>query len=75
MKIRTTIKLKNALASEIVTVLDPDNMSNMVTHTFKDYSIIEFDTEKITTLIATMDDLLMNAKIAEEIIEKLNEKE
>ncbi|MEZ5335928.1 MAG: KEOPS complex subunit Pcc1 [Methanolobus sp.] len=34
---------------------------------------IHISTEKITSLIATVDDLLMNAKLAEEIAEDLED--
>lgn len=78
MKICATIKLKNNLhapemAEKIVTALSPDNMSNMKTHISKNEVVIKVNSEKITSLIATMDDLLMNAKLAEEILEKLND--
>jgi hypothetical protein len=40
----------------------------------KDNSVcIHISTEKITSLIATVDDLMMNAKLAEEIAEDLEE--
>lgn len=77
MKISTTIEFKDEgamkIAGRIANSLAPDNLTNMHTE-LKDNSVcIHISTEKMTSLIATVDDLLMNAKIAEEIAEELKE--
>jgi tRNA threonylcarbamoyladenosine modification (KEOPS) complex Pcc1 subunit len=77
MKITTTIEFKDEgamqVAKRIANSLAPDNLTNMHTEA-KDNSVcIHISTEKITSLIATVDDLMMNAKLAEEIAEDLEE--
>jgi hypothetical protein len=77
MKITTTIEFKDEgamqVAKRIANSLAPDNLTNMRTEVKDDSVCIHITTEKITSLIATVDDLLMNAKIAEEIAEDLDE--
>jgi tRNA threonylcarbamoyladenosine modification (KEOPS) complex Pcc1 subunit len=77
MKIETTIEFKDEgamnVAKRIVNSLAPDNMTNMHTEIKEDSVCIHITTEKITSLIATVDDLMMNAKLAEEIAEDLGE--
>jgi hypothetical protein len=46
----------------------------MSTEIAEGMATISFGTEKITTLIATVDDLLMNARIAEEVLEKVGKR-
>lgn len=76
MRIRTTITIKSSQASQMVEKvalsLAPDNLSGMSTETAEGLATISFSTEKITTLISTVDDLLMNARIAEEVLEKVD---
>ncbi|MBN1133589.1 MAG: hypothetical protein JXA38_01415 [Methanosarcinaceae archaeon] len=56
------------IAKKVTLALSPDNLSNMKTEVREDSTVTHFTTEKITSLIATVDDYLMNAKIAEEIV-------
>ena len=75
MKIYTTIELKDEnathIAESIAKSLAPDNLSSMETEISDSSAKIHIRTEKITSLIATMDDLLMNAKVAEEVLDDL----
>ena len=77
MKITTNIEFKDEgamqVAKRIANSLAPDNLTNMRTEVKDDSVCIHINTEKIISLIATVDDLLMNAKIAEEIAEDLEE--
>ncbi|WP_406659651.1 KEOPS complex subunit Pcc1 [Methanolobus sp. ZRKC3] len=77
MKIRSTIEFRDEnapyIAERIAKSLAPDNLSSMETETSESSAKIHIKTEKITSLIATMDDLLMNAKVAEEVLENLKE--
>lgn len=77
MKISTTFEFKDEgamqVARRIANSLSPDNLTNMHTEVRDDSVCIHISTEKITSLIATVDDLLMNAKLAEEIAEDLEE--
>jgi hypothetical protein len=47
--------------------LEPDNLPNMQMQADDDRLCLQFSTEKIGTLLSTVDDILMNLKIAEEI--------
>ncbi|WP_407355877.1 KEOPS complex subunit Pcc1 [Methanolobus sp. WCC5] len=77
MKITTTIEFKDEgamqVAKRIANSLAPDNLTNMHTEITEDAVSIHISTERIGSLIATVDDLLMNAKIAEEIARDLEE--
>ena len=46
--------------------IEPDNLSNMSLVADVDHLSLSFSNEKIGTLLSTVDDLLMNIKIAEE---------
>ncbi len=76
MKIRGTIEFKSPDAPEIArsvsSALAPDNLSSMRTDVCDDVAVVHFSTEKITSLIATVDDFLMNAKIAEDVCSSLD---
>lgn len=61
-------------AEEVARSLEPDNTPGMRVDLFGDGFSIEFLTEKVGTLLATADDLLMNIKIAEETLISLEEK-
>jgi len=75
MKIHGTIEFKSPdapeIAKKIVLSIAPDNLSNMQTEVSEDGAITHFSSEKITSLIATVDDYLMNAKIAEDVCSSL----
>jgi hypothetical protein len=75
MRIRTTITMKSPqMAEKVALSLAADNLSGMSTEDAEGLATISFSTEKITTLIATMDDLLMNARIAEEVLENVDKR-
>jgi hypothetical protein len=46
--------------------VEPDNLPNMILEADAGCLSFQFSTEKIGTLLSTVDDLLMNIKIAEE---------
>jgi len=48
--------------------LEPDNLSNITTEYKKDLVTTYFISEKIGSLIASVDDYLMNARIASDMI-------
>ncbi|OPY24487.1 MAG: hypothetical protein A4E23_00308 [Methanomethylovorans sp. PtaU1.Bin073] len=60
------------IAEKVAFSLSPDNLSGMSTEVAEGMATISFSTEKVTTLIATVDDLLMNARIAEEVLERVD---
>ncbi|NYT18812.1 MAG: hypothetical protein GKC08_00740 [Methanosarcinales archaeon] len=77
MKISTTIEFNSPdapdVARKVALSLKPDNLTNMETMIGEEQAIITIRTEKISSMIATMDDLLMNAKIAEDVIKELED--
>ncbi|MCD4808146.1 MAG: hypothetical protein K8R13_11405 [Methanococcoides sp.] len=79
MKISTTLEFIStdapSIAEKVALSLKPDNLSNMDTEIGDGKAVITIRTEKISSLIATVDDLLMNAKIAEDVICEIEDKE
>ena len=55
-------------AETVARAVLPDNLPNMSLQIDADRLCLQFSTEKIGTLLSTVDDLLMNIKIAEETI-------
>ena len=53
-------------AETVAKAVQPDNLPNMSLVIDADRFRLQFSTEKIGTLLSTVDDLLMNIKIAEE---------
>jgi len=54
--------------------VEPDNLPNMILESEAGQLSLRFSTEKIGTLLSTVDDLLMNIKIAEETLACTEEK-
>ena len=54
--------------------IEPDNLSNMSLVADVDHLSLSFSNEKIGTLLSTVDDLLMNIKIAEETVKLTEER-
>ncbi|MEL4305696.1 KEOPS complex subunit Pcc1 [Methanococcoides sp. LMO-2] len=77
MKISTTIEFNSPdapdVAKKVALSLKPDNLTNMETQIDEEKATITIQTEKISSMIATVDDLLMNAKIAEDIINEVED--
>jgi tRNA threonylcarbamoyladenosine modification (KEOPS) complex Pcc1 subunit len=53
-------------AESVARAIEPDNLPNMSLRIDAERLCLQFSTEKIGTLLSTVDDLLMNIKIAEE---------
>ncbi len=66
MGARLTFQGKEAEA--LGRAIGPDNLSEMVMKAEGESLNFEFSVQKIGTMLATLDDLLMNLKIAEEIL-------
>lgn len=64
--IRTRLVFWGEKAGQAARAIEPDNLPNMSLQTDADRLCLQFSTEKIGTLISTVDDLLMNIKIAED---------
>lgn len=77
MKIRTTIEFIDEdaarITEKVARSLAPDNLTSMHTELCEGSARIHISTEKISSLIATLDDLLMNAKVAEEVLGEAKE--
>lgn len=72
MRIRGKIVMmsENApgMAEMISRSIEPDNLKNITTEYGEKYVTTYFEATKIGTLIATVDDYIMNARIADDII-------
>lgn len=53
---------------ETSNALEPDNLPSMEVSVHNDEMTIELGAERIGTVLSTVDDLLMNIKVAEEAI-------
>lgn len=64
--IRTSLTFWGTQAETVAEAVRPDNLPNMSLQIDADCFRLQFSAEKIGTLLSTVDDLLMNIKIAEE---------
>jgi len=69
MKIKAKIEISGAAASLVAISLMQDNMANMKTVITESGAITYFEADKIGSLIASVDDYLMNAKVAQDVAE------
>ncbi|MCL7412390.1 MAG: hypothetical protein M8353_02075 [ANME-2 cluster archaeon] len=72
MRIRGKIVMKTENAPEVAEMItrsiEPDNLKNITTEYGEKSVTTYFGATKIGTLIATVDDYIMNARIADDII-------
>ena len=72
MKIEGKLTFKGERAGELVNIiaqsLAPDNVPGMKTIIRDDSAMVLFEGEKVGTILASVDDYLMNAKIAYEML-------
>ena len=68
MKIKAKIKISGENADLAVIPLMHDNMDTMRTIVKAKSAVTYFEADKIGSLIASVDDYLMNAKVAEDIV-------
>jgi hypothetical protein len=66
-KYQGVIAITCANASEVMRALAPDNLSNMKMESIGATLTIDVSAPRLGTLISTVDDLLMNAKIASDL--------
>jgi hypothetical protein len=59
-------------AARILRALSPDNLRSMESAITDQRVAVRFSSEKIGSLLATVDDFLMNVKIGEEVEKTLN---
>ena len=76
MKITGTIEFPDIesrkSAAIILQALSPDNLRSMKSEINDERVVVRFSSEKISSLLATVDDFLMNVKIGEEVEKSLN---
>ncbi len=68
MKIKVKIEICGPKAYFVAIPLMPDNMVNMKTDIEEKGAVTYFEAEKIGSLIASVDDYLMNAKVAQDMV-------
>ena len=75
MMIKGKLTFKSEDAGELVGIiarsLAPDNVSEITTDIKKDSATVTFSADKIGTMLSSVDDYLMNAKIASDVMEKI----
>jgi hypothetical protein len=75
MKIKGTIEFSDPSSrksvARILQALSPDNLKSMKNEITGEKVAVRFSSEKIGSLLATVDDFLMNVKIGEEIEQTL----
>jgi len=69
MKIKAKIKISGANADLVAIPLIQDNMNNMSTVIKGKSAVTYFEADKIGSLIASVDDYLMNVKVARDMVE------
>ena len=67
---RARLRFEGEAAKEVACSLDPDNLPGMNVEVGDETFEVEFAAEKVGTLLATADDLIMNIKIAEDLLER-----
>ena len=68
MRIKAKIKIRGTNADLVAVPLTSDNTTNMNTVIGEKSAVTYFEAEKIGTLIASVDDYLMNAKVAQDMV-------
>ncbi len=75
MKIKGKLTFKSEYTGELVGIiaqsLAPDNVSEMETFIGKDSATVSFSADKFGTMLSSVDDYLMNARIAKNVIENI----
>ncbi len=74
MKIRGKLTFKSEDAGEMVNIiaqsLAPDNISGISTNVNKGSATVDFCADRVGTMLSSVDDYLMNARIACDMIGK-----
>ena len=68
--IRARLKFEGDGAGAVARSLDPDNLPGMRVSVEEGVFEVEFSAEKAGTILATADDLIMNVKIALDMLTK-----
>ncbi len=68
--IRARLKFEGEAAGVVARSLDPDNLPGMRVSVAEGEFEVEFSAEKAGTILATADDLIMNVKIALDLLTK-----
>mgnify|MGYP000120731183 CR=1 FL=1 len=69
MKTKAEIEISGANADFVAIPLMPDNMANIRTDIREKSVVTYFEAQKIGSLITSVDDYLMNAKVAQDMVE------
>ena len=72
--IRARLVFRGREAETAAKAVKPDNLPNMILESGAEQLSLQFSTERIGTLLSTVDDLLMNIKIAEETVKITEER-
>ncbi|MCX9009902.1 MAG: KEOPS complex subunit Pcc1 [Candidatus Methanoperedens sp.] len=79
MKVKGKLVFKGENAGELISTiarsLEPDNPSEIETLIDGNSATVIFTAEKIGTLLSSVDDYLMNAKVADDVIKSTKKRE
>ena len=79
MRIKGKLTFKSEKAKDLINIiaqsLEPDNVSGIRTILKDDSATVFFEGEKVGTILSSVDDYLMNARIAYEILNLQQQKE
>lgn len=67
---RARLRFEGDVAGAVARSLDPDNLPWMNVEVGDGEFEVEFSAEKVGTLLATADDMIMNVKIAEDLLKR-----
>ena len=67
---RAKLLFEGEMAGDVARSLDPDNLPGMKVVVRDGEFEVEFSAETVGTLLATADDLIMNIKIAEDLLKR-----
>ncbi len=71
MKVVTELTVELDEPLKLIKALEPDNMPNMQCSVTPGAGHFRIGSEKLSSMIAVLDDLLMNFKIAEDLMEQV----
>ncbi len=74
MRIKAKIKLSGTNANLVAAALISDNTKEVNTEIGAKSAVTYFETDKLGTLIASVDDYLMNAEVAQEMLLAMKER-
>jgi len=67
--VRCTLRLKLRDPQKVLSSLQPDNTESIRMRADDGFLVVEIETERIGTLISSVDDIIVNCLVAEKVLE------